>query len=178
MLLDPTWPDVIIRGAVLAAVAMIWVIFLVRIVGLRAFSKMTSFDFVMTVATGSMVASASQTTSWTSFVQALCALVGIFALQWIVAWFRKKSDRFETLVQNEPVVLMRDGVIDDAALAYTRVEKDDLIAKLRANNVLKFGDVRAVVLETTGDMSVLHGEKLDDELLAGAERAPNSNLPT
>jgi hypothetical protein len=31
--------------------------------------------------------------------------------------------------------------------------------------VLSFDEVRAVVLETTGDVSVLHGDHLDDALL-------------
>ena len=62
---------------------------------------------------------------------------------------------------------MRDGLIDEDALAKTRVARDDLIAKLREANVRSFKMVRAVVLETTGDISVLHGDTLDDELLTG-----------
>lgn len=42
-----------------------------------------------------------------------------------------------------------------------------MIAKLRENNVSRLEDVRAVVLETPGDISVLHGEALDDILLDG-----------
>ena len=89
------------------------------------------------------------------------------------AKLRARSDVAERLMQNEPAILMRDGVIDDAALARTRVARSDLIAKLREANVLDFASVRAVVLETTGDISVLHGEGLDPALLAGtrAERA-------
>ena len=39
------------------------------------------------------------------------------------------------------------------------------VAKLREANALNFGQVRAVVLETTGDISVLHGEHLDPAIL-------------
>lgn len=59
LIADPTF-DAVLRGAVLAIAALLWVALPVRVVGLRSFSKMTSFDFVMTVAKGSLVASASQ----------------------------------------------------------------------------------------------------------------------
>ena len=65
---------------------------------------------------------------------------------------------------------MRDGIFDENALRKTRVAKDDLIAKLREANVLAMNRVRAVVLETTGDVSVLHGNELDDALLTGVRR--------
>jgi uncharacterized membrane protein YcaP (DUF421 family) len=42
-------------------------------------------------------------------------------------------------------------------LRLSRVTPDDVRAKLRAANVLTKSQVRAVVLETTGDISVLHG---------------------
>jgi len=162
--------DVILRGFILTAVAMIWVVILVRINGLRSFSKMTNFDFVMTVAVGSLLAGASQSTNWNAFLQTLTAMAALFLVQYLAARFRKASNTFESLIQNQPVILMRDGEILDEALAETRVAKDDLIAKLREANVLDFSEVRAVVLETTGDISVLHGDSCAEELLQGSKR--------
>lgn len=161
------WADAVIRGGILSVVALVWVVLLVRVVGLRSFSKMTSFDFVMTVAMGSLVATASQSDAWKSYVQALAAMVGLFAIQFLFARVRKDSDAFESMVQNEPRLLMRDGVILEQALKDTRVSRSDLLAKLREANATSFGEVRAVVLETTGDVSVLHGEALEETLLEG-----------
>ena len=73
-------------------------------------------------------------------------------------------------MQNDPVFLMRNGEFCDAALTQTRVAKSDLIAKLREANVLDYGQVRAVVLETTGDVSVLHGDHLDETLIENVKR--------
>lgn len=171
MFFDNAMADLTIRSAALTAIAVIWVIGLVRLVGLRSFSKMTSFDFVITVASGSLLAGAAQASSWSTFWQAILALAAIFAVQWLIARIRKESDTFEHAIQNEPVLLMRDGLIDDEALQRTRVARSDLIAKLREANVLRLADVRAVVLETTGDISVLHGEKLEDDLLEGVRNA-------
>ena len=55
---------------------------------------------------------------------------------------------------------MRDGVFREHDMARTGVSHDDVMAKLRSANVLAMQDVRAVVLETTGDISVLSGDRL------------------
>ena len=52
----PSMPDALLRGALLGPLALLWVLCLSRIVGLRSFTKMTAFDFVATVATGSLLA--------------------------------------------------------------------------------------------------------------------------
>ena len=171
MFTDNSTLDLVLRGLALTAVGMVWIVLLVRIVGLRSFSKMTNFDFVMTVAMGSLLAGSGQSTSWAGFAQALVAMTALFAVQWLVARLRKTSDSFERIVQNEPIILMRNGAFDEAALRKTRVAKDDLIAKLREANVLALDQVQAVILETTGDVSVLHGEALEDALLAGVRRS-------
>ncbi|MCU7555382.1 DUF421 domain-containing protein [Alteromonas sp. ASW11-19] len=167
MFVDSATLDLIIRSFLLAALAICWVVILVRINGLRSFSKMTNFDFVMTIAMGSLLAGASQSTSWSAFFQSGLAMATLFLVQYSTANIRQSSDRFESWMQNAPVILMRDGVILEAALKETRVAKSDLIAKLREANVLEFSKVRAVILETTGDISVLHGSDCNEELLQG-----------
>ena len=161
--------DLICRGLFLTTMVMVWVVLLVRINGLRSFSKMTNFDFVMTVAVGSLLASASQTTTWEAFLQAMVAMAALFIVQSVSARLRRRSDKIEAIMQNTPVILMRNGEIIDGALEETRVARSDLLAKLREANVLDLNEVRAVVLETTGDISVLHGEHCSEAFLKGTK---------
>ncbi len=162
--------DIIFRALILSTAALCWVIFLVRIIGLRSFSKMTAFDFVVTVAIGSLLAGACQSTSWQGFAQASLAISTLLGVQYVAARMRRSSDTLEAIIQNSPVLLMRDGVILHEALNATRVAEDDLIAKMREANVLDISQVRAVVLETTGDISVLHGSALQERLIDGVRR--------
>ena len=168
MFFDHVPLDILARALLLSAIALTWVVFVVRVIGLRTFSKMTAFDFVATVATGLLLAGPCQATTWPEFAQPTLAISALLGAQFVIAKLRQASDGFEEVVQNEPVILMRDGVIFDAALRDTRVARADLIAKLREANALRFLDVRAVVLETTGDISVLHGDTLEQEILEGA----------
>lgn len=159
--------DLILRSGLLSALALTWVVVCVRIVGLRAFSKMTSFDFVATVATGSLLAGAVQASEWSTFFQASLAIASLLGVQASVAVLRRKSDSVETAIQNSPMLLTKDGAFIEEALSRTRTSKSDIVGKLREANVLSLSEVRAVVLEATGDISVLHGKKLDDVLLDG-----------
>lgn len=166
MFIDAPLYDAVLRGAILAAAALLWVVILSRVVGLRSFSKMTAFDFVATVATGSLLANAAVATDLAGFIQPMAAIAGLFLFQLILASMRQRSKRFRNLIDNRPTILMRNGVIDEAALRRTRVARDDVIAKMREANAGNFEEVRYVVLEATGDISVLHEEDVASELVA------------
>lgn len=162
--------DLLARGVILSGIALLWVVALVRVVGLRSFSKMTAFDFVATVAMGSLLASAAAAASWETFAQVLAAMLALLGAQAGLAVLRRKSERLHDLIGNTPILLMENGRFCEAALAETRIAREDVLAKIRAANALDLGAVRAVVLENTGDISVLHGRDIDERLLAGVRR--------
>lgn len=148
--------------ALSALLIVVAVIAVIRIVGLRSLSKMSSFDFAVTVAIGSIIASV--TASSTSVADGAIAVVALLGTQTIIAALRKRTN-VERLVDNVPILLMCDGTFIDDALDTSRVTRSDVVAKLREANVLRLDQVRAVVLETTGDISVLHGDGPIDALL-------------
>jgi uncharacterized membrane protein YcaP (DUF421 family) len=167
--LATSWAEV---GVVALSTVVIFaaVIGATRIVGLRSLSKMSAFDFAMTVAVGSLMATVAVTE--TSLLAGLVGLSLLYATQFAIAQLRR-SGRFSRIVDNQPTLLMVDGEVLQEALDGVQMTRDDLRAKLREANVLRYDQVRAVVMETTGDVSVLHGsEDLDPGLLrnvVGAE---------
>lgn len=154
-----------IAAIVISAVAVyLTVIALTRLSGVRALAKMSSFDFAATVAVGSTVSStALGSTPLINGVMALCML---YALQYMVASLRRR-DVFKGAVDNEPLLLMRDGQALDDNLQIARVSRTELWAQLRMAGVHRRDEVRAVVMETTGDMSVItRAGPMDAELFA------------
>lgn len=138
-----------------------------RISGVRTFSKMSSFDFAVTVAIGSLIASTILSKD-PPLLQAVAALSALFIIQMSIA--RLRSNKFvQLLVDNKPVLLMKDSTILDENMKKAKVTRSDLLAKLREANVTKFKQVKAVIMETTGDISVLHhsddSHEIDEELL-------------
>lgn len=160
----------VVRGLALTSIAVLWTVLLVRIVGLRAFSKMTSFDFVTTIATGSLIAQAGTRSDLGEYLNALAAIAGVFLIKWALAKRRQKSDAFQELITNQPVLLMKDGQFLEKAMSESRVSRSSIMEKLRAANVSDLRRVRAVVLETTGNISVIHGDRMDQEIIEGVRR--------
>ncbi|MEL7211661.1 MAG: YetF domain-containing protein [Pseudomonadota bacterium] len=157
--------------------AVAFIIVLVRINGLRSFSKMSSFDFALTVATGSVLA--SMATSATFPTSGFIALAVLFAVRFVISALRQHSDLVENATDNRPLMLMHNGRFLDRNLSQSRVSRSDVIAKLREANAIRLSEVHAVVLEATGDVSVLHGTEDIDEVLLngvswGAHGAPMS----
>lgn len=149
---------IVLSGAVMLLV----VVAIIRVVGLRSLSKMSSFDFAVTVAIGSILGSVVASSS--SVAEGALAVGSLLAMQWIIAQFRRRSFGGR-VVDNTPLLLVRDGTFLDDALTTARVTRSDVYAKLRQANVHTMDQVIAVVLETTGDISVVHGDgRLDAEL--------------
>lgn len=168
-ILGADWPDV--WASVIGTIAMfVAVIAYTRLRGLRSFAKMSTFDFAGTVATGTLVASVALGTA--PLVVGLVALAVLYGVEWSSAILRRHGG--DTIVDNEPVLLMEGTRVIEENMRRTRVTMDDLYAKLREANVVRLEQVRAVVLETTGDVSVLHadpdGPPMDEELLRGVRR--------
>ena len=141
-----------------------------RVAGLRSFSKMSSFDFAITVAFGSIIASTILAKDPPLF-QAIIGLASLFAIQMTVSNLRGSTSFMTTLVDNEPLLLMRGEDILDDNLRKAKVTHGDLRAKLREANVTKLSQVHAVVMESTGDIAVLHNDsddhEIDDVILKG-----------
>lgn len=151
------------RIALSAVLMMVAVISIIRLVGLRSLSKMSSFDFAVTVAIGSITASTVAST--VPVASGALAVAALLAVQAAISWLRRRVS-FGVVVDNTPTLLMRDGTMIDAALTLCRVTESDVVAKLREANVDDLSRVHAVVLETTGDISVLHGDgPIDTRLL-------------
>ena len=142
------------------------VIVLTRLNGLRSFAKMSAFDFATTVATGSLLA-ATVASENPPVLRGVVAIAALFLMQHLVARLRVGSSVFRGAVDNAPLLLLRDGELLRSNLQRARITEADLWSHLRAANIGRLEEVRAVVLETTGDISVLHGNDVDDRLLAG-----------
>ena len=133
---------------------------------------MSSFDFAMTVAIGSMIASTVLSES-VGLATGILGLAFIYGLQIAVATLRKYKG-VSKVVDKSPLMLMDGRNILKKNLVKAKVTEGDLRSKLREANVLNLSQVKAVVFEATGDISVLHSNKeqenLEDWLLKDVTR--------
>ena len=152
------------------------IIALTRLIGLRSFAKFSAYDFAFTVAIGSIIS--STLTSTTTIVHGSVAIFGLLITAGIISHFQKQSPKLSQVIANAPLLLMEGNDILEENMKYARIEKKQLIAKLREANVLNFDQVQAVILESTGDISVLHANSadaladFDQRMLEGVRRKP------
>jgi uncharacterized membrane protein YcaP (DUF421 family) len=158
-------------GAVLVSAVAVYVavIVLTRLAGVRSLAKMSSFDFAATVAVGSTVSSAALGS--TPLANGVLVLVMLFGMQYVVATTRRRG-LLRGLADNAPILLMAGDRVLEGNLRHARVSREELHSQLRLAGVHRLDQVHAVVMETTGDLSVLRaGEHFDEALLAGVRGA-------
>ena len=158
---EASWTSII---AILLTAAGIYlaIIIFTRIAGKRSFSKMSSFDFAMTVAVGSILATTILSKS-VSLIQGIVGLAAVYILQISAAILRRYS-WFQKAIDNSPLLLLEGKNVLHENLKKARVTEGDLRSKLREANVLDLSQVRIVVFETTGDISVLHTSDKNQEV--------------
>lgn len=140
------------------------VIVLVRLNGLRSFATMSAFDFAMTVATGSLIAT-TLLSGRPSLIEGALGAVTLFAMQRLVSWLRGMSGA-RHVIDNAPRLLVRDGAIHEDNLKRCRVTHSDLYAHLRQHGIARLDHAALVVFETTGQVSVVRqGDGAPDEAL-------------
>ena len=106
------------------------------------------------------------------------AAYGLLAIGFLVIFQRVFSHlrvfpAFENVISNDPVCLVWRGELLEENPRATRVTELDVYAKLREANALNLSTVQAVILETSGDIAVLHGDqKLDQAILEGVRGIP------
>lgn len=143
----------LVRVVVVGSCAYLALIALLRISGKRTLAKLNAFDFVVTVALGSTLATVllSSTVALAEGITALALLVG---LQYLVAAVSTRSRRVERLVKSEPTLVYRDGFLRQV-MRRERVTADELHQAARGQGYADLRQVSAIVLETDGTLSVL-----------------------
>lgn len=144
----------LVRVAVLGVGAYIAIVLLLRMTGKRTLSKMNAFDFVVTIALGSMLATILLSRD-VALLEGVFALFILMALQYAVTWTSVRSSRFRSWIKAEPQALLRDGVFVEDAMHRERVTRDEIMAAMRKAGHDDPARIRLVMLETDGSMSVV-----------------------
>ncbi|WP_206352186.1 DUF421 domain-containing protein [Tautonia rosea] len=159
-----------LRVLVVGSAAYLALIVLMRITGPRTLSKMNAFDFVVTVAIGSTLATVLLSKE-VALIDGVVALALLIMLQWLITWLATRSEQVTRLIKAEPVLLVRDGQMLRQSMDRSRVIEADILQAVRQQGNGSIRDVSALVLETDGSFSVI-SKPIDGEptVLANVDR--------
>jgi uncharacterized membrane protein YcaP (DUF421 family) len=150
------------RTAVIGGLAYVTLVLFLRVSGRRTLSKMNAFDFVVTIAFGSTLATVmlNRNVSLADGAVAFALLVG---LQFVVTWSSVRGRWVRALVTGEPVMLLYHGVLLPSALRAARVTESEVRAAIRGAGLASLAQVEAVVLKTDGSFSVVRCDESGGE---------------
>jgi uncharacterized membrane protein YcaP (DUF421 family) len=144
----------VLRTVVVGVAAYVALIAALRVSGKRTLTKWNAFDFVVTIALGSVLATAL-TSSQVSLAQVVTAFVVLIALQFVITWLSVRSRLVRRWTKSRPRLLLRHGRFDERALKEERVTRREILAAVRGSGIGDLDRVAAVVLETDGSVSVI-----------------------
>ncbi len=142
------------RTFILTVLAYITIVILLRISGKRSLSKMNAFDFVVTVALGSSLATIALNKNISLAEGASVFTIFIF-LQFIITWLSVRNNFVKRIVSSEPVLLLYKGELLHETLKKERIPIEELYVAARSHGITDLKEIDAIVLETTGDFSVI-----------------------
>lgn len=137
--------------------AYISIILMLRVSGKRTLAKMNAFDFIVTVALGSILAT-TLTSQQTSVLAGLTAFGTLIILQYILAKLSKRFSIVNQMIKSEPTLLFYKGDYLRKHLQKERILEMEVIQAIRSSGT-PLEQVEAVIIETDGTFSVLRDSR-------------------
>ncbi len=135
-----------------------FVIVAIRLMGKRQIGDMQPGELVVTLLISEIAAIPLQDSSQ-PLILGISSMFILVALEIIISFVSMKSLTFRKLMSGKSVVVIKNGVIDQKAMARVRLTVLDLIELLRAQDVFSLDSVDYAVLEVNGSLSVLLKEE-------------------
>ena len=171
-----SWAE-ILRVLIIGSVSYAALVVVLRVSGKRTLGQLNAFDFIVTVAFGSTLATILLRSD-VAFLEGLTALLLLAGLQSIVAWASAHVPGARPAVTSKPVVLVVSGELQHSQLRRNRLSESEVLQAVRATGSGDLSDIAAVVLETNGTMSVITESKAGDgSALKGVQGAEGSGNP-
>lgn len=145
------------RVLIVGTLAYVALVLVLRVSGKRTLSKMNAFDFVVTVALGSTLATVLLSKD-VALVEGVVAFAVLIYLQYGITWLSVRSRWVRDLVKAEPALLYFEGRFLSETMHRERVTEEEVRSSVRSQGMSEMEDVLAVVLETDGSMTVLKNQ--------------------
>ena len=146
--------DPILNVVVRSLCVYFFMVIAIRLFGKNQLSQLNAGDVVLLLLISNAVQNAMVGPD-TSLQGGLIAALVLFIANFILKRLMFSNRAFETFMEEDPVILIRDGVIDQRALNEVKITRDELEEAIREHGVEKIENVKLSVLEVDGNISVV-----------------------
>jgi uncharacterized membrane protein YcaP (DUF421 family) len=151
----------ILQMSMRALVMFLIMLILIRFAGRRAFAKKSSFDNIIVIMLGAVLARGVVGAS--PFWSTVAASIIMIILHRIVAWLSVKNNFVERLVKGNAILLFQKEKIVNSNLTKTGISKKDLHESLRLETKKdSLEDIEDAYLETNGRISFILKKKEEE----------------
>jgi uncharacterized membrane protein YcaP (DUF421 family) len=148
----------ILQMSIRAFAMFIIMLVLVRIAGMRTFAKQSSFDNIIVIMLGAVLARGVVGAS--PFWSTVGASVVMVIMHRVIAWCAVKNKKFERIVKGAYIKLYNDGALIDNNLEKTGMSENDLHESLRLEtNKLTLSQIESAFMEANGRISFILKEE-------------------
>ena len=155
--------DIVLR----AAIAYVFIVFMLRIIGRRELSTLAPSDIVLLVVMGDLIQN-GVTQSDQSVTGVFLAVSTLALLTVAMSFISYKSRRAQTLIQGAPLILVEEGRAVERNMRSERLNLDDVAEEARLQGIEAIDEIRWCVLETSGNMSFIKKPGPVETCVAGA----------
>lgn len=134
------------------------ILFIFRIMGKREIGELSIIDIVVYLMMAELAVLAIEQPD-TPFINAILPMFVLMGIQMITAFISLKSKKFRDLLEGEPVIIIKNGKIDEEEMKKQRYNFDDLFLQLRQHGVRNIAEVDYAILENSGRLSVFIKEE-------------------
>lgn len=144
---------------IIRTIVLYWFILIIfRLMGKREVGELSIFDLVVFLLIAE-VAGFSLDDPNSSFINAIVPVIILCLIQIGVSYFSLKSKKFRDVMEGEPAILIRDGIIVEKEMRKQRYNLDDLLQQLREQQIGSIQSVSYAFLESSGNLSVFKKEE-------------------
>lgn len=148
-----SWPS-LVRSFTITILAYFTMVIMLRVTGKRALSKMNAFDFIVTVALGSSLATVALNKNVALLDGALVFFLLLF-LQYLITFLSVRVKLVKKIVTSSPSLLLYKGEILSDQLISERITLEEIHVAARKKGISSLKEVDAIILETTGDLTII-----------------------
>jgi uncharacterized membrane protein YcaP (DUF421 family) len=140
--------EIVLRAAVIFL--FLWIV--TRAVGRSTLGELSTFELLLYVTMGDLVQQAVTQQDYS--VTGGMLAVGTFAiLTTALSWTEWRFPRSRPYITGRPVMVIRDGKPDEAAMKRQRVALADVLVSMREQGIRRPAEVEYAVLEADGRLS-------------------------
>lgn len=129
------------------------IIFSLRVMGKRQIGELQPSELVVTILISNIASLPIEDINVPLSNGAIPILL-LVSFEVVVSTISLHSTKFRKLVSGSPIMVIKEGVVDQQTLKQIRFSVDDLMSELRSQSVFDVSEVLFAFVETTGKLSV------------------------